>query len=493
MANIVGTIGADELQGTATADSISGLAGDDRIDGLGGNDRILGGDGLDRIEGGDGNDYILGGRDADRVNGGAGDDVLQGGAGNDGLSGDAGNDLLYGGDGGDGLNGGDGNDRLWGGGGDDALAVGGFNLVEDRMGGDDLLYGGPGRDYFSVLRDEEVGLIGTQQTTVMDFNAAEDTLRIAVAVLTPEGPGGYDLPFDYLDSNHNGVLDAGDQFVNVQQVTADGISKLSTVIDISGFQGDDPLSETLTVHGVIGLTADTFDGERFKGQPIEGTSGPDRLVGTGLDETLIGGDGHDLLYGLAGNDSMGGGAGNDLMYGGSGNEYMIGNDGADRLFGGAGDDVLFGDNDFGITTPLVGSADDYLFGDAGDDALFGSFGHDVLTGGAGRDNFGVIGVGAVLDDGSKPTVDVLLTDFVRGEDVLNGQTISFDKYDVNGDGQIKGSDPYVTLKQVTYGGETAISLVINLHADDATVATGKLTLFGVTGLDQSDFTSASYV
>ena len=471
MTNIVGTISADRLQGTAAGNSISGLAGDDQIEGLDGNDRILGGDGLDTIDGGAGKDFILGGRDSDQLNGGAGDDVLQGGDDVDGIEGDAGNDRLYGADGDDGIDGGAGDDRLFGGGGNDVLS--GNVTSGDRSGGHDLLYGGPGRDIFYAERDEDVAQTGVQNDVIMDFDANNDTVAIEVTYFAVDEPFHFILTSDDFDSNGNGVLDDGDQTVAVRQVTADGSTKLSTILDIGASRGDVPGAEILTLHGVTGLTASAFDGDRFSGLGLEGTDGNDRLIGTAFDDMLDGNDGDDLLSA------------------GSGDDRLSGGNGADRLIGGTGQDLLFGTED--EATPVSGSSDDRLSGGAGDDELFGSFGHDVLTGGAGRDNFGVIGVGAVLDDGSKPTVDVLLTDFVRGEDVLNGQTISFDKYDVNGDGQIKGSDPYVTLKQVTYGGETAISLVINLHADDATVATGKLTLFGVTGLDQSDFTSASYV
>ncbi|WP_159710580.1 calcium-binding protein [Geminicoccus flavidas] len=110
---------------------------------------------------------------------------------------------------------------------------------------------------------------------------------------------------------------------------------------------------------------------------------------------------------------------------------------------------------------MLGEADNhYLNGGAGDDRLYGSFGRDVLTGGQGRDLFGMEEVGRGFRDGSKPVKDVLVTDFVHGEDALDDETISFDRYDFNGDGQIKGSDAYVTLQQVAYNGDTKLSLVI---------------------------------
>ena len=114
----------------------------------------------------------------DRVNGGDGNDVLQGNDGNDLLLGDAGNDRLYGGDGNDDLDGGDGDDWLSGGGGDDRLTAGGLDLFANPIGGLDLLYGGGGRDLFQILHDGSRDLIGTQQSIVMDFQAADDILLV---------------------------------------------------------------------------------------------------------------------------------------------------------------------------------------------------------------------------------------------------------------------------------------------------------------------------
>lgn len=129
------------------------------IDGRGGNDWI---------HSGSGNDFAFGGAGNDRVIGGADDDHVYGGDGNDKLSGDDGRDNLP-------ILGKD-NDSLSGGKGDDVLFVG---------WGWDRLLGGEGRDTFvfqshnSQRQEFPPGL-----STILDFNAAEDTFAFDVPGLS---------------------------------------------------------------------------------------------------------------------------------------------------------------------------------------------------------------------------------------------------------------------------------------------------------------------
>ncbi len=67
---------------------------------------------------------------------------------------------------------------------------------------------------------------------------------------------------------------------------------------------------------------------------IQGTSGPDDLVGTPERDTIYGYKGTDMLEGLAGTDTLQGGAGPDKLYGGAGADVLRGRDGDDELFGG---------------------------------------------------------------------------------------------------------------------------------------------------------------
>ncbi|WP_191058278.1 calcium-binding protein [Geminicoccus harenae] len=492
MAVLIGTIDPDRLEGGAAADVITGLAGDDWLTGAGGNDRIEGGDGQDVLSGDDGDDYVLGGRDNDQLSGWAGDDLLHGGAGQDQLFGGLGDDHLLGADGRDTLVGQNGNDRLEGGGGDDMLSGG---------SGNDVLSGGGGRDIFSfhVTPGTELDFQETEigQDIAVDFVRGQDLLQLWQTREGESGPVTVGKSFADLDTNGNGVLDDGDALVTIQNATLDGVTRASTVLDMASAWDLGPAgSQTVTIFGVTDLGEDDiwgFGEDPFIGVILSGTSGPDELTGGAKNDFLDGVAGDDILRGLGSDDGLSGDLGDDRLEGGDGTDSLAGGHGDDVLFGGAGDDRLEGSPSFSVedSVRLEGTDNDYLNGGAGDDQLHGSFGRDVLTGGQGRDIFGVEGVGLLQADGSKPPMDVLVTDFVRGEDLLDNRTLNFDQLDFNGDGQVKGSDAYVTLQQVTYNDETKLSLVINLRAEGATTASGKLTLFGVLGLDAADFAGRS--
>ena len=66
---------------------------------------------------------------------------------------------------------------------------------------------------------------------------------------------------------------------------------------------------------------------------IDGTSGPDDLVGT---------DKNDVIHASGGNGYVSGLAAADLLYAGAGNDTVVGRDGNDRIYGNAGSDMLFG-------------------------------------------------------------------------------------------------------------------------------------------------------
>jgi hypothetical protein len=89
---------------------------------------------------------------------------------------------------------------------------------------------------------------------------------------------------------------------------------------------------------------------------IEGTSGPDRLVGSPY---------YDIIRGFGGND---------FIKGNPGNDRIEGNDGNDRIVAGPGNDFVFG-----------GPGDDTIFGGTGNDTIIGGNGHDRIDCGAGND------------------------------------------------------------------------------------------------------------
>ena len=73
---------------------------------------------------------------------------------------------------------------------------------------------------------------------------------------------------------------------------------------------------------------------------IDGTSGPDDLVGTDQEDIIHASGGADYVSGLAGPDVLYAGAGNDSVVGRDGNDHIYGNAGSDTLFGNEGNDTI---------------------------------------------------------------------------------------------------------------------------------------------------------
>ena len=109
---------------------------------------------------------------------------------------------------------------------------------------------------------------------------------------------------------------------------------------------------------------------------VEGTRGPDTLVGTAARNEIHGGRGSDRIFGEGGADCLFGSFGNDVLDGGVGADVLHGGPGNDVLRGGAQEDRLYG-----------GPGNDRLYGGGDDDLLVGGPGNDMLVGGAGWDTF----------------------------------------------------------------------------------------------------------
>ena len=117
----LGGPGGDVLLGGTLGDHLDGGAGDDILDGGGGDDELLAGGGGDLVEGGLGDDVLSGGAGPDDLNGKAGADRVAGGGGHDVMEGEAGRDRLA-----------------------------------ARGGGRDGVSGGPGRDWASADRRDQL-------------------------------------------------------------------------------------------------------------------------------------------------------------------------------------------------------------------------------------------------------------------------------------------------------------------------------------------------
>lgn len=243
--NVTSTAGGEDA--LTSAEGLVGTRFDDRfyggsvtselVRGGGGNDFVSGGyasAASDTYYGGDGNDVIFGGSETNfgpNIPAGTGDDI-------------------YGGNGNDYLAGVDGDDRLRGEGGADTISGG---------RGRDQLTGGAGTDTFTY-NNVNTGDYGTTDDfgpdLITDFSKGQDE------ILFRAGGNEFDPPeldgFADLDSNGNGVLDNGDEHVEVRSVSSGGASRSSTVIDAGEFNPAGTGPHTLTVFGVTGLGAGDF-------------------------------------------------------------------------------------------------------------------------------------------------------------------------------------------------------------------------------------------
>lgn len=231
-------------------------------------------------------------------------------------------------------------------------------------------------------------------------------------------------------------------------------------------------------------------------------AGVEGVVGTRFADVLYGGsDTSQLFRGGAGDDILSGGyasAASDTLYGGDGDDIIFGAEetGFDRFIPAGTGDSLHGGNGSDLLAGVDG--DDRLFGDAGADELSGGRGRDVLAGGAGGDEFAYNNV----NNGNYGTTDDfgrdLITDFVRGTDEIafsaGGDEFSgpelagFADLDSDGNGVLDRRDDRVELRQVSFGGATRTSTVIDV-TDLNFPGSGEhsLTVFGVTGLRAGDF------
>lgn len=129
---------------------------------------------------------------------------------------------------------------------------------------------------------------------------------------------------------------------------------------------------------------------------------PDKVQGTGKNDTCNGKGGNDRIFAKGGNDRLLGKSGNDRLTCGSGNDRAFGDGGNDTLKGNAGNDLLQG-----------GKGNDRLLGGASNDVLIGNQGRDTLVGGSGQDTFTFNSVSDGIDTINDFTLNVDLID-LRG-------------------------------------------------------------------------------
>ena len=136
-------------------------------------------------------------------------------------------------------------------------------------------------------------------------------------------------------------------------------------------------------------------------------------------------------------DTVAGGNNYDTLDGGDGNDKVWGGNGRDKVYLGNGNDVFY-DN-----TQNDQHGHDTVFGGSGNDTINGGGGNNILTGGTGVDSFKF--------NASQSHGTNVITDFVRGTDILemSGLTFSDLNFQATGSGvRIEWTDGSVKMDNV---------------------------------------------
>lgn len=247
---------------------------------------------------------------------------------------------------------------------------------------------------------------------------------------------------------------------------------------------------------VDSVTVTTADGtQRAIAITITGiadaTAGDDVLVGTAGADTIAGLGGNDVIEGLGGNDQLDGGAGIDTASyanAASGVTVSLAVTSSQATGGGGRDTLSNFENLLGsaFNDTLTGNAlANAIDGGAGADRITGGGGADRLTGGAGGDTF-------AYSDTASSTVAAadLITDFLRGQDIINLSAI-----DANTAGRGGRNDTFAwgattaTANGVWYAYDAARDVTRVFADTDGNLATVELAidLSGNVALTAADF------
>lgn len=189
-----------------------------------------------------------------------------------------------------------------------------------------------------------------------DWNAAADAGMplhdiASYFVVSPEFQGTYGQPdnFSFVMSLYQNVLGRGGEAEGVnawlEQLNTGAQDRASVTIGFS-----ESAEHVAQMHWGLSIDGPHMFFGSIEGDMIQGTDGPDRIVGVSSDQmtnaTLSGvmipalaqQDGGDWLMGGNGHDTLEGGWGNDRLEGGWGDDVLIGGATPDGLFGGPGND-----------------------------------------------------------------------------------------------------------------------------------------------------------
>jgi Ca2+-binding RTX toxin-like protein len=396
--------GDDTFTGGLLADYYNGYGANDSLLGGGGNDTLLGDSGNDSLFGEAGNDSLLGGKGSDYIDGGVGDDQMIGGTGDDTFVVDALTDAVT-------EQANEGTDLV-------IASVSGYALTANANL-ENLTLTGPAINGSGNALDNR--LTGNAENNTLAGLAGDDTLDGGVGTDTLQGGANDDT---YIVDNTNDTIEDSSGTDTVRTSASFDLSDTK----VAGGTGIEHLLYTGTTTGVS-LTGN------INANSITGAAGSDTLDGKDGLNTLIGGAGNDF-YVLAVNDddkivdtsgtdtalaigtlslaTLSGGSSIENIQLTAGSGTLTGNSLANTITGFTGADYLVG-----------GTANDSLSGGGGNDTLVGSSSSargarevDTLTGNAGIDIFVLGDSSSVYYDADGESDYAIITDFVKGTDLL---------------------------------------------------------------------------
>ncbi|MBL8544870.1 MAG: DNRLRE domain-containing protein [Hyphomonadaceae bacterium] len=161
----------------------------------------------------------------------------------------------------------------------------------------------------------------------------------------------FDIFADFAGGAHNHVLYASDVRFLLSSPIAAFLPSGDLEVRILSVFGANLSGAALGAYDAFlgSATIDILDGTTL-GLPlrVEGLSGNDTIVGSGLadylsggshSDSLRGGGGADYIWGGSGGDTLEGGADTDTIYGGADTDTLIGGTGSDTLYGESGNDT----------------------------------------------------------------------------------------------------------------------------------------------------------
>ena len=398
--------GDDTFTGGVLADYYNGYGANDSLLGGGGNDTLLGESGNDILFGESGNDSLLGGKGSDYIDGGAGTDKMIGSTGDDTYIVDSLADVVTESDAstitggvdwvGSSVSGyaltsnvenltllspatsGTGNNLA------NRLTGNSSNNILTGLAGNDTLIGQGGVDVLDGGADNDYYIVDTATDTIQDSGGVADTVQSSVA---------FDL---------SNALAAGGTAIEHLVYTGSGNVSLTgnaSQNSMTGAAGSDTLDGQAGIDTLIGGAGDDYyvlavnDDDK-----IIDTSGTDTAlaIGTLSLATLSGGSSIENIQLTAGSGTLTGNSLANTITGFTGADYLVGGTANDSLSGGGGNDTLVGSSSSARGAREV----------------------DTLTGNAGIDIFVLGDSSSVYYDADGKTDYAIITDFVKGTDLL---------------------------------------------------------------------------